>query len=106
MRTKFRKRRAYGRLVVPLLSLVCFSYFGFHAYHGTFGLESATNLEIRRQQLQAELDLVSERRRELERRVLLMSDGSIESDMLDERARMMLNVARPNEVVYFEHASN
>jgi Septum formation initiator len=106
MRTKFRKRRAYGRLVVPLLSLACFAYFGFHAYHGTFGLESASNLEIRLQQLQAELEDVTKRRLELERRVMLMSDGSMEADMLDERARLMLNVARPNEVVYFEYLAN
>jgi cell division protein FtsB len=101
MRTKFRKRKAYGRLVVPFLSLICFSYFGFHALHGTFGLESASHLEERRIELADELAALEAQREALERRVALMSDGSMEADMLDERARYMLNVARKDEVVYF-----
>ncbi|MAY61446.1 MAG: cell division protein [Rhizobiales bacterium] len=106
MRTKFRKRKAYGRLVVPFLSLICFSYFGFHALHGTFGLESASHLEVRRAELAAELAALEAEREALEKRVALMSDGSMEADMLDERARYMLNVARPDEVVYFIDRAN
>lgn len=33
---------------------------------------------------------------------MLMSDGAVEADMLDERARLFLNVAREDEVVYFQ----
>lgn len=101
MNTKFRKRKAYLRLVVPALSAVCFSYFGFHAWHGTFGLESSSHLESRRIELSARLDALKEKRAILEKRVALMSDGSMEADMLDERARYMLNVARKDEIVYF-----
>jgi cell division protein FtsB len=32
---------------------------------------------------------------------MLLSDGAVEADMLDERARALLNVAREDEVVYF-----
>lgn len=106
MRTRFKKRKAYGRLIIPLLSAGCFSYFGYHAYHGTFGIESATNLEMRRQELSVRLAGLDERRELLERRVKLMSDGSIDADMLDELARYTLNVARPEDVVYFDVTPN
>ncbi|MBW3098469.1 FtsB family cell division protein [Pseudohoeflea coraliihabitans] len=101
MQTRFRKKKTFARLVVPALALGCFSYFGFHAWHGTFGLQSSSHLEERRVELTARLDQLREYRGTLERRVALMSDGSMEADMLDERARYMLNVARADEVVYF-----
>lgn len=104
MNTRFRKRKAYGRLVVPVLALICLSYFGFHAWNGTFGLDSASQLETRRLALVSQLATLQKQRSALEHRVTLMSDGSLEADMLDERARYMLNVARQDEVVYFRFA--
>ena len=38
-------------------------------------------------------------REALEKRVALMSDGSMEADMLDERARLNLNLVHANELV-------
>jgi cell division protein FtsB len=51
--------------------------------------------------LNERLATLSERRQHLETQVLLLSDGAVEADMLDERARAMLNVAREDEIVYF-----
>jgi len=69
--------------------------------HGSFGLNSASALEIRRVELSARLEALTKQRENLEGRVFLLSDGSIEADMLDERARFLLNVSRSDEVVYF-----
>ena len=101
MRTRFKRRQRFGRLIIPVLSVACLSYFGFHVWHGSFGLNSASALEVRRVELAQRLDEVVKRRETLERRVKLMSDGSIEADMLDERARLMLDVVRDDEIVYF-----
>ena len=86
---------------MPVLSVACFSYFGFHSWHGAYGLDSAEALEIRRVELSGYLASLAERRQHLERKVQLLSDGAVEADMLDERARLLLNVAREDEVVYF-----
>lgn len=101
MRTQFRKQRSWIRWIVPVLSVACFTYFGFHSWHGSFGLNSAEALEQRRVELTERLATLTERRQHLERRVMLLSDGAVEADMLDERARLFLNVARDDEVVYF-----
>ncbi|MCY0095038.1 FtsB family cell division protein [Hoeflea ulvae] len=101
MRTQFKKKRSWIRWIIPALSIGCFSYFGFHSWHGAFGLESAEALEIRRIELTEQLASLTERRQHLERKVMLLSDGAVEADMLDERARLLLNVAREDEVVYF-----
>lgn len=101
MRTQFRKQRYWIRWIVPALSVACFSYFGFHSWHGAYGLNSAEALEVRRVLLTEQLATLEDRRQDLERKVMLLSDGAVEADMLDERARLLLNVAREDEVVYF-----
>jgi cell division protein FtsB len=98
MWTKQRRKTRRGRLIVPLLAALFFAYFGFHAYHGEYGLYSTIKLQERTQLLQAQLAAVVENRKELERQVKLMHDGTIEKDMLDEQARKALNVSRPDEV--------
>ena len=51
----------------------------------------------------AELADLTQKREELERQVLLLSDGSLEKDMLDEIARYQLNVSREDEIVIFNN---
>ena len=47
---------------------------------------------------QARLDTVRAQRVELEHRVQLLHDGTLEKDMLDEQARRALNVSQSDEI--------
>ena len=38
MWTRQHKQTNTGRLIVPAISAVVLAYFGFHAYHGEYGL--------------------------------------------------------------------
>jgi cell division protein FtsB len=98
MWTRQHKQRNTGRLIIPALCAVFVSYFGYHAYHGEFGIMSRSRLQAETVDLQAQLDAVKARRMELERRVRLMHDGTIEKDMLDEQARSALNLSRADEI--------
>ncbi len=98
MWTRQHKQRNTGRLIIPALCAVFVSYFGYHAYHGEFGITSRYRLQAETADLQAQLDAVKVRRMELERRVRLMHDGTIEKDMLDEQARGALNLSRADEI--------
>ena len=98
MWTRQHKQRNTGRLIIPALCAVFVSYFGYHAYHGEFGIMSRYRLQAETADLQAQLDAVKARRMELERRVRLMHDGTIEKDMLDEQARGALNLSRADEI--------
>ncbi|KJS21414.1 MAG: cell division protein [Hoeflea sp. BRH_c9] len=106
MRTQFKKQRSWIRWIIPALSIGCFFYFGFHSWHGAFGLNSAEALELRRVELTERLASLTERRHHLEHKVRLLGDGAVEADMLDERARLLLNLAREDEVVYFIRQDN
>ncbi|TGT94587.1 septum formation initiator family protein, partial [bacterium M00.F.Ca.ET.163.01.1.1] len=48
--------------------------------------------------LQGQLKAIKARRMELERRVKLMHDGTLERDMLDEQARKALNLSQADEI--------
>lgn len=102
MWTRHHKRRNTGRLIVPVITGLFLSYFGFHAYNGAYGLYSSVRLDARIAEAQGRLDALTETRRELESRIALLRDGTLEKDMLDEQARRALNMARKNEVVIFK----
>lgn len=99
MWTRQHKQRNTGRLIVPLLCAAFLAYFGFHAYHGEFGIYSKYRLQAQAAELQAQLATVKARRMEMEQRVQLLHDGSMEKDMLDEQARRALNLSLPDEVI-------
>lgn len=98
MWTRHHKNRNTGRLIVPAISALFLAYFGFHAFHGEFGIYSKYQLEARAIELQAELEKIRAQRIELERRVQLMHDGTLEKDMLDEQARRALNLSHADEI--------
>jgi cell division protein FtsB len=101
MWTKHHKKRRFGRLVLPAITVAFLSYFGYHSVHGDFGLEGMEGFERQRVQRQARLDVLVRHRQMLEKEVALMSDGSLERDMLDEKARFTLNLSRADEIVIF-----
>ncbi|WP_404927265.1 septum formation initiator family protein [Mesorhizobium sp. ORM16] len=105
MWTRQHKQRNTGRLIIPSLCAVFLAYFGFHAYHGEFGINSKYQLEAETVALQAQLDAIKARRMELERRVKLMHDGTLEKDMLDEQARKALNLSQADEITIMLPAS-
>lgn len=99
MWTRQHKQRNTGRLIVPLLCAAFLAYFGFHAYHGEFGIYSKYRLQTQAAELEAQLASIKARRVEMEQRVQLLHDGSMEKDMLDEQARRALNLSLPDEVI-------
>jgi cell division protein FtsB len=102
MWTKQHKKRYFGRFITPLIAVVFCSYFGYHSIHGDLGLNATKQFEVRRIARDAELAGLVTARQRLERQVALMSAGTLEKDMLDEKARYSLNVSRSDEIVIFK----
>lgn len=103
MWTKHHKKRKFGRFVLPAITIAFLSYFGYHSVHGDLGLKATEEFERQRVARAGELAKLTEKRQALERQVQLMSDGSLEKDMLDEIARYQLNVSREDEIVIFNN---
>jgi len=101
MWTKHHKKRKFGRLTLPVITVAFLSYFGYHSIHGEYGLRGMEEFERQRVERQARLDVLVHQRQTLEKEVALLSDGSLERDMLDEKARFYLNMSRADEIVIF-----
>jgi cell division protein FtsB len=96
--TRQTRNSRMGRFILPALCLTLLSYFGYHAWSGRYGIESMHRLEDEAVRLEFELASIKLRRQALEAKVMLLREGSIERDMLDEQARGTLNVLRTDEV--------
>ena len=101
MCTKHHKKRKFGRVTLPVITVAFLSYFGYHSIHGEFGLRGLEEFERQRVERQTRLDVLVHQRQTLEKEVALLSDGSLERDMVDEKARFYLNMSRADEIVIF-----
>ncbi|WP_062116579.1 FtsB family cell division protein [Aureimonas sp. AU40] len=98
MRTKQKRKSWFTPLIVPAITLPCLAYFAMQSQTGRYGLEASQEM---RGELAAKTkaydDLVLSRKA-LEQRVKLLSDGTLERDMIDERARRALNMSNDDEI--------
>jgi cell division protein FtsB len=83
----------------PLLALGAGGYFGYHLQTGDHGLEARAVLQQRKEVLEGELAGLREVKQRLERDVALLRPDSLDPDMLDERARAILNLAHPDDLI-------
>ncbi len=99
MWTRQRRHNSLPRLILPISTALFLSYFGYHALYGGNGLYSKHIVEAQSKELQTKLDALTAQRAALQQQVALLSDGTVEKDMLDEQARRALNMAQPGELV-------
>jgi len=95
--------RARARHVVgPVLGVCAVGYFAYHVVHGDRGLIAWWNIKQRVTAAKAILAETRGKRETLEHRVQLMNPGSLDPDMLEERARLMLNYGYSDDIVVLE----
>jgi len=101
MWTRHHKNRKFGRLILPVVTAAFIGYFGYHSIHGDYGLKAGERFDVLRAERSKELAGLVHDRKKLETQVKLLSDGSLERDMIDEKARYQLNMSRADEIVIF-----
>ncbi len=95
-----QEMRNRARFVVgPVLGVCAVGYFAYHVVHGDRGLIAWWNFKQRVATAKQALAQSQEERGRLENRVRLLNPGSLDPDMLEERARVMLNYVHPDEIV-------
>jgi len=98
MVTRKRFRAVLNALALYTIAALVIGYFGVNAYSGNRGLRAKQDLDQQIAELTAELDALKTERAQWERRTVLLKPESIDPDMLDERARILLNYADPREL--------
>jgi cell division protein FtsB len=95
------RRFSIKRAIGPLLCVLALFYLGFHAVSGERGLLALFKESRKLELLKIELADITAKREALDKKVRHLSSQSLDLDLLDERARLVLGVAGKNEVVYF-----
>jgi len=98
MVTRNRFRAVLNTLVLYAFAAAPISYFGVSAYDGNYGLRAKQDLDQQIAELTQELTALKTERATWERRVALLRPQSIDPDLLDERARTLLNYADPRDL--------
>ena len=99
---KVRARQIAG----PVIGMTVVVYFAYHAVQGDRGLLALGKLRTEVDSLQARVLDLREERLELARKVQMLRPESIDPDLLEERARILLGYAKPDELVVISHPND
>ena len=95
-------KRRIRDVIAPVLGLCIVGYFAYHTIEGDRGLVAYVKMTAQLADARAQLEELAAERRALERRVSLLRSDNLDPDLLDERARLMLFLARPDEIVIMD----
>ena len=98
MVTRKRLRSVLTALGLYLCAALLIGYFGVNAYTGNHGLRARQGLDLQIARLVTERDALRAERQQWERRVALLGPESLDPDMLEERARALLDYVDVREL--------
>ena len=92
-------RPALGPLLFFAIAFALSLYFTFAAVQGDFGLFRRAEIVAETESMRAQLSGVTEDVARMENLTKRLSDGYLDLDLLDERARAVLGMIRADEIV-------
>jgi cell division protein FtsB len=92
-----RSRHVWG----PALGITVVVYFLVHAFQGDRGIPAWVQLRQEIAAAERELSAATAEREALAAHVMALRSESLDPDLLEERARVMAGLVRPDEVVIF-----
>jgi cell division protein FtsB len=93
------RRRQFGGVLFFLVSLALLLYLAFAALHSEYGLIRLVQIEEREARLQEELAELRAARAAIASKTAQLSGDRPDLDLLDERARQVLGLGRPDELL-------
>lgn len=94
-----RIRSIVTALCLYVLASLMIGYFGINAYTGSRGINARKDLDVQIAELTAELAEAKADREVWQRRVSLLKPEKLDPDLLDERARALLNYVDRRDLV-------
>jgi cell division protein FtsB len=90
---------ALGAAVYYLVAFTLGSYFTFAAVQGDYGVFRRVQIDAEAEMLTAERDRLAAELEVLANKTRRLSDKFLDIDLLDEQARDVLGLIRPDEIV-------
>jgi cell division protein FtsB len=98
MVTRKRLRSILTALGLYVIAALLIGYFGVNAFSGNHGLKAKQDLDQQIASLSTELARLQIEHARWQRRIALLKSNDLDPDMLDERARALLDYAHPNDL--------
>ncbi|OUS15599.1 septum formation initiator [Rhodospirillales bacterium 47_12_T64] len=99
----FREIHKRSRVVIPqVLGASLVAYFAYHTIEGERGIWAWIHLKQNLAVKQVEMHTTLDERLGLESRVALLRPDNLDPDLLEERARDVLNYGRENDYVIIQ----
>ena len=95
---KHKAPKVQPGIFLPVLGVCIVLYFAYHFVQGDGGIRALLDYKNRVEQTRIQLAEIKEKRQRLEHRVYLLRSDSLDPDLLEERARAVLNFAHPDEI--------
>jgi len=99
MVTRKRLRSILTALGLYVTAALLIGYFGVNAFSGNHGLKAKQDIDQQMATLSGELGRLKLERVQWQRRVALLKADNLDPDMLNERARSLLDYADPHELI-------
>lgn len=93
------RRPSWGFIIYMLGMLLIGAYFTFAAVQGDYGVFRSAELRLEARDLRVQLAEVEAEVAAMENLTRRLSDQYLDLDLLDERARDVLGMVRPDEIV-------
>lgn len=97
MKRLLEQRYLVRKNLLTLMGMGLFLYFSYHLAQGERSYMRYISLTQSVRTLEKDTAALQEQRRELETRVAMMRPGSVNRDLLEERARIVLGFRREGE---------
>jgi cell division protein FtsB len=98
MVTRKRLRTVLSALGLYVLAALLIGYFGVNAYSGARGLKAKEDIDRQVSALTVDLDHLKLEQAQWQRRIALLKSDDLDPDMLDERARALLDYVDAREL--------
>ena len=93
------KRGAVAGAVFGVVTIALMAYLTFAALQGEHGLFRLFQIEAQEKRLSAELAELRAAREAIANKTERLSSGQLDLDLLDEQARRVLGLGRPDEIL-------
>ena len=92
-------RKRVRQVAFQALFACLVAYFCYHAVQGDRGILAWRHLQLELTEARILNQKLAAKQTALEQRIALLRPESLDPDLLEERARLMLNYGRPDEVI-------
>jgi cell division protein FtsB len=102
MRKLLQKRYVVKHNVVAIIGFCLCFYFTYHIVSGERSYLRLVSLERSVERLSGQYEDLNKQRHALENKVVMLRPGSIDPDLLEERARVVLGYQHPDEYIVMQ----